>query len=305
MDKPLEGIRVLDMTHRLPGPLAGGLLASLGAEVIKIEDGGFKDPFVHGLFADIDESFPAVYERLNHRKRIVRLDFKSPTAAADIGNLVAGVDCLLMGLPPKVRRGLGIDRRAIESLGRPLAVVEPASSAVHPKFMHDINALAETGLLKLHVQGESRDVLAPPFMPTAGIALGAKMATDILACLLKARRIGEAVFMTTHLVEATEEIFSPFWPETMRGTHRFLHNGLYPCYSLYRTSDGSYVALAAVEEKLWLRFCEVFDLDIAAPERFEHTDGSVFAKLSEKFKTLSAKEIAKLVRDENFCLSLI
>ena len=204
------------------------MLADLGARVVKVEDATFKDPFVHGLFADMDASFPAVYRHLNRHKEIRRLDFKSAEGREAVLAAVRDADALIMGPPPKVRRALGLDGPGIASLNLPLAIVEAGTRAVHGKSMHDVNALAETGLLKLHVRGAEDDVLPPPFMPAAGIALGARMATDLLACLLKARRTGKPAAMTTYLFETTERTFGPFWPEEVRNTDSFLHNGLYP-----------------------------------------------------------------------------
>ena len=67
-NKPLEGFTFLDFSHRLPGPLGGNILGLLGAKVIKVEDQTFRDPFIKGLFKDMDESFPAWYETLNEYK---------------------------------------------------------------------------------------------------------------------------------------------------------------------------------------------------------------------------------------------
>ena len=53
----LKGFTFLDLSHRLPGPLAGNLLGGLGARVIKIEDKKIQDPFNEGLFSKMDESF--------------------------------------------------------------------------------------------------------------------------------------------------------------------------------------------------------------------------------------------------------
>ena len=58
----LEGIKILDFTHRLPGPLAGKILSDMGAEVIKVEDIKHKDPFLSGMFSEFDQSFENWYE---------------------------------------------------------------------------------------------------------------------------------------------------------------------------------------------------------------------------------------------------
>jgi crotonobetainyl-CoA:carnitine CoA-transferase CaiB-like acyl-CoA transferase len=58
--KPLTGMTIVDLSHRLPGPLCGKLLNDLGANVIKIEDHIFQDPFLSGLFAQFDSGDDAI-----------------------------------------------------------------------------------------------------------------------------------------------------------------------------------------------------------------------------------------------------
>lgn len=305
--KPLKGAVILDLSHRLPGPLAGKVLADLGAEVIKVEDHVFKDPFIEGLFAQMDPSFPHWYEELNNKKQIVRLDFKAESSRAEMDKLLARADGIIMGLPPKVRDFLGVDQASLEKRGRPLCHIELFSKRNLTRGMHDLNALADTGLLKLYVEGHSEPVLDPPFLPVAGIAFGHKAATDLLAGLLKARHENKPQFLESYLYDAAEELLSPFWPKHCRehDETRFLHNGRYPCYSLYRLSDGHYAALAAVEEKFWQRFCDSMGLEIEASKRFHFADRSIFDQLAAAFSKIDSNKVAGLIRAHDMCLSLV
>ncbi len=305
--KPLNGFTILDLSHRLPGPLGGKVLADLGAEVIKIEDQQFKDPFIEGLFAQMDPSFPRWYEELNQKKQIVRIDFKSPDAKAELARLLAKADGIIMGLPPKVRTFLGVDQTTLEQLNRPFCHIELFSKRELTRGMHDLNALADTGLLKLYVEGHQEPILDPPFLPVAGIAFGHKAATDLLAGLLQAQRQGRPQFIESYLYEATEEILSPFWPKACRKNNetRFLHNGRYPCYALYRLKDGNYAALAAVEEKFWERFNASVGLSIPAPMRFHFEDRSIFELIAQALSKLDKPEVAKLIEQHDMCLSLV
>lgn len=305
--KPLTGFTFLDLSHRLPGPLGGKILADLGAEVIKVEDQKFKDPFIFGLFAEMDPSFPHWYEELNHKKQIVRIDFKSPEAKDELKKLLDKADGVIMGLPPKVRSFLGVDRETLEKLNRPFCHIELFSKRDLTRGMHDLNALADTGLLKLYVEGHQEPVLDPPFLPVAGIVFGHKAATDLLAGLLLAKRENKPQFIESYLYEASEEILAPFWPKACRKNNetRFLHNGRYPCYALYRLKDGSYAALAAVEEKFWERFIASIGLNISAELRFHHQDRSVFDQVAQAFAALTRSEVAQLIEQHDMCLSLV
>ncbi|MFX3675787.1 MAG: CoA transferase [bacterium] len=305
--KLLDGMLILDLSHRLPGPMAGKVLADLGAKVIKVEDEKFKDPFIQGLFAEMDPSFPHWYEELNSCKQILRIDFKSSEAKESLRELVAKADGIIMGLPPKVRIALGVDQESLEKLNRPLCHVELFSKRNLTRGMHDLNALADTGLLKLYVEGKSDEIVDPPFLPVAGISFGHKAATDLLAGLLKARAIGKTQFIESFLYESTEELLSPFWPKACRekGIMQTLHNGRYPCYSIYRLKDGKYAALAAVEEKFWQRFCESTGLQVEADLRFHFADRSVFNQVSAVFSKLTSTDVMALIEANDMCLSLV
>jgi crotonobetainyl-CoA:carnitine CoA-transferase CaiB-like acyl-CoA transferase len=113
--RPLNGIRVLDLTNVLAGPFACHQLAHLGAEVIKVEapDGG---DLARQLGADPD---------LNHRhmgvsflaqnagKRSIALDLKKPAGKTVLQRLVAGADVLVENFRPGVMRRLGLDHEAL------------------------------------------------------------------------------------------------------------------------------------------------------------------------------------------------
>ncbi|RLA62715.1 MAG: hypothetical protein DRQ88_07055 [Epsilonproteobacteria bacterium] len=299
----LAGIKILDLSHRLPGPLGGKILADQGAEVIKVEDAKFKDPFIYGLFAEMDESFPAMYDELNSGKNIVRLDFKDPQTPDKIKDLLNEVDGIIMGIPPKLRERLKVTDEDIKAVNRPIGVVELFASSKVTKSMHDINAMALSGLLALHVEGRDEEIIDPPYLPISGINFGVKAAFDLVCAINKAKSENTTIFAQSYLLESTKEIFGPFWPKKIRGKmSKFLHNGRYPCYSIYKTKDGKYVALGAVEEKFWNRFCEIFSLDIPATFRF-NPDQSLFKKVSDNFLKLNKSEILKMSENEDICLS--
>src|SRR6478752_630200 len=95
-------LRILDLTHRLPGPLAGKVLSDLGYEVYKIEDEKHKDPFLAGAFSEFDDSFEDWYKELNKDKKIIRLDFKSPEIKTVMKGYLKEADGVLLSLSPKL-----------------------------------------------------------------------------------------------------------------------------------------------------------------------------------------------------------
>jgi alpha-methylacyl-CoA racemase len=303
--KPLSGMTIIDLSHRLPGPLCGKILGDLGAKVIKIEDHIFQDPFLSGLFAKFDPSFISWYENLNSNKTIIRFDFGLAADQKKIAELVLNADAVIMGLPVKTREKLKLTDQDL-TLKKPMVIIELLASAHQKKSMHDLNAMAMTGLLSLYVANAKEKIVDPPFLPIAGISFGHKAATDLLAAYILAQKENKSQFVKTYLDQVTEELLGIFWPEADRisGRTKFLHNGIYPCYALYQTKDNKYVALAAVEEKFWNRFCEVFKI-VTKHDRFFNDDQSLFLRISEEMQKHSQKEIEILIADEDLCLSII
>lgn len=299
-------LRILDLTHRLPGPLAGKVLFDLGYEVIKIEDEKHKDPFLSGMFSEFDDSFEDWYRVLNQDKKILRFDFKSPDIKEKIAELVRESDGIMMSLSPKLKTTLGIDDESLKSLNKPIAVVELEASQSHKKAMHDLNALALSGFLSLHVAHVDDQIVDPPFFPIAGIAFGQQVATQMLANIIAAREEKTFVKTVSYLYETAEAILTPFWSKELQAQKRtkFLHNGAYPCYSLYRLKDGNYVALAAVEDKFWNDLTSLFKISLPLEKRFDK-DSSSFQKVADVFAKMDASEIENITQDKELCLSIV
>jgi alpha-methylacyl-CoA racemase len=300
----LKGVKIIDFTHRLPGPLAGKILADMGAEVIKIEDVTHKDPFLSGMFSEFDGSFENWYEELNKNKQIIRLDFKDPLTKIEIRKYLEGASGMMLSLGPKLKTTLGLNDEDLRTL--PLAVVELEASSTHNKAMHDLNALAMSGYLSLHIENETDKIVAPPFMPVAGIAFGQQIATQILANILESKESKKFVKTISYLHDTTDAILHPFWSRTLRDQKKtkFLHNGAYPCYSLYRTLDGHYVAVAAVEEKFWTNLRETFSIGLPLDRRFETTT-EAFDTVAETFAKLTTSEIESMSQNKELCLSIV
>lgn len=314
----LQGVTIVDLSHRLPGPYAGMILANLGAKVIKIEDKKFQDPFnsESGPFAQ-DKSFKDWYQQLNRSKEIHRIDFNCDEDILELKRTVRGSDAVIMGLPWKVQQKLGITPEELKHMA-PLVYID-AQAARHEDQsygMHDLNALAQTGLLKLHLQSQAQEnKVTPPFLPFAGLGLGHTMATTLLAAMVRSRKNNEFIQLTCFLKESAEMLYSPFYSQELQEQPQkdFLHTGRYPCYGIYFSQDGKAFALAAVEEKFWIKFCEIFKLEQYAQEKAElrlspvdRPEGKKLREHIEKiFSAHTSDQILTLNQGQNMCLDPI
>ncbi|MBY0517391.1 MAG: CoA transferase [Bacteriovoracaceae bacterium] len=295
--KPLSGLRVLDLSQRLPGPYAGMLLSRLGAEVIKLEDSEFKDAFLEEKLAAIDDSFVDWYKELNQNKKLVRLSFSQ-----GIQEYIANADIILSSMPKKVAEKFGLTK---ENLPSPCVLIELSASQKNAP-MHDLNALSEAGFLELHVTKKTPSPASPPLLPFAGMSFGQHIALTALALHRQAQRENKPLIFQLFLYEEVLKLYRPLWSENLQQQNRtkFLHNGKYPCYCLYRNKDGDWLAVAAVEEKFWTEFVTIFGLTLQLADRFS-TDPKVFENINTSIAARSTAEIERMLLNKDICVSLI
>lgn len=245
----LAGLKVVDLTRYLPGPFATRLLADLGADVVKIEEGPFGDPTRAIPPAVGGEA--AVHGALNRNKRSVHLDWRAPAGAAVVKRLAARADVLVESCRPGVlaRRGLG-PADLLAANRRLVYCSVTGFGAEDARAGHDITYAALSGFL-----GGNRDAAGEPVLPAAQVAdfAGAQNAViGILAALQARERTGRGQVVTVSLADsalalstlrAVRELAGDSGPTELEGTHA--------CYNVYRCRDGTHVAVGALEPKFW------------------------------------------------------
>lgn len=311
-DKPLSGIRVLDLTRLLPGPMCSVHLADMGADVIKVEDPGAGDYSRHRR-ADSKASLAPVFDQINRNKRSLKLDLKQREGVETFLDLAAQSQVIMEGFRPGVVARLGIDFDRVRTRNPAIVYCSisgygqqgPLSDAAG----HDINYCGYAGVLH---QCGARD--GPPSVPNfqiadlAGGALSAAM--GILAALLDAERSGTGRYVDVSMTDCTlAHNVVPFARARSEGDARprgcdALSGGL-PCYGVYETSDGGYIALGALEEKFWQAFCEA----VERPDLARHhmvsgeTADRVRAEVAAIFKSMSRAAWMDRLADVDCCAS--
>ena len=272
-DLPLAGIRVIDLTRLLPGPLATRHLAELGAEVLKIEgpaeqgqDDGTR--FMGQTAAERRAGEPALtFRELNRGKVLLRLDLRTAEGKAALVEMVRSADVLVEGFRPGVMDKLGLGWDALHAVNPKLVMCAISGygqrSAWAHRAGHDINYIAMAGVLEqiATVDGE----LAVPNFQIGDLMGGTQAAvTGILAGLLGAHRNGRGRFVD---ISMAHEVLRHHVLATctlkaggrMPTPGRDLLSGGVPCYGVYRTADRRHLAVGALELKFWQTLCGAID----------------------------------------------
>lgn len=268
-DLPLRGIRVIDLTRLLPGPLATRHLAEMGATVLKIEgptaagqDDGAR--YMGRTPADVAADRPsAMFRELNRGKQLRRLDLRTPGGREELLQQARDADVLIEGFRPGVMERLGLGWHALHALNPRLVVCSISGYGQHSVWAHraghDINYIAMAGVLE---QIASRDgtVVVPNFQ--IGDLLGGSQAAvvGVLTGLLGAARSGRGRYVDvsmTHEVLRHNVVVRLAVAASGRAPPQGLDllSGGAPCYGVYRTSDGRLVAVGALELKFWQALC--------------------------------------------------
>jgi crotonobetainyl-CoA:carnitine CoA-transferase CaiB-like acyl-CoA transferase len=264
MPKPLAGIRVIELANFIAGPLAGTLLADMGADVIKVEppqgDMGRATPPIRN-----GESVSFV--ALNRNKRSLVLDLKRPEAIAVMLALAAKSDVLLEAYRPGALDKLGLGAADVKAV-QPRIVYTSVSGFGQTgpdRRRAGVNLIIEAFSGALSVTGEPGKMPMRPGVQTADV-FGALFATyATLAGLVGAARNGEGRIADVSLVEAS--IAAAAWeaaeyletgqvPQPLGNRHR-----LNAPYQLFETRDRRYLAIGTPNDQLFGRLMQVLGLE--------------------------------------------
>lgn len=286
--RPLEGVRILDLTRLLPGGVLTALLADLGAAVIKVEEPTAGDYMRWDEPRIGDES--AYSWIVGRGKRSVGLDLKNPLGVETFLRLSESADIVIEGFRPGVvdRLGVGFDDVKAHNPRIVYASLTGYGSdgALSDVAGHDINYIANAGVLGMTGTPDGRVTM--PGVQVGDLGGATILGIGILSALHHATRTGEGLRVEVAMYDAALA-----WTSIHAGAYfasgqlpdpgRMLLNGQVPCYNVYECADGRYLSIGAVEAKFWADFCNAVERpDLIARQMEEEARADVAALIATR-----------------------
>ncbi|NPV90591.1 MAG: CoA transferase [Firmicutes bacterium] len=313
MQLPLEGIRVLDLSRLLPGPLCTLFLADLGAEVIKVEDHAGGD-YIR-WFEPRMKHQSAFFYVLNRNKKSIRLNLRDEEGRGIFKKIVKDADVLVETFRPGAMDRLGLGWQHLKEINPGLVYCSLTGYGQEGPYKdwpgHDVNYLSLAGVLGMIGTREGRPVI--PGIQIADVGAGAlPAAVAILAALFGKQRTGKGQFLDVAMVDGAILFLSMHMARYMADgdPHKManeLLSGAFAFYNIYQAGDGRYVAVGCLEEKFWNEFCRAIEREDLIAEMFaeEPRRSEIIAEVAEIMKTRTSDEWLALLKDYDVCFTRI
>ncbi|KAM5331530.1 alpha-methylacyl-CoA racemase [Glossophaga mutica] len=276
----LQGVSVVELAGLAPGPFCGMILADFGAQVVRVDRPGA----------------PGDVSRLSRGKRSLAVDLKQPRGVAVVRRLCALADVVLEPFRHGVMEKLQLGPKILQKENPKLIYARLSgfgqSGRLSKVAGHDINFLALSGVLsKLGRSGEN------PYAPLNLLADfgggGLMCALGIILALFERTRSGKGQVIDASMVEGTAYLSSFLWKSSKAGLWQQprgenLLDGGAPFYGTYRTADGGFMAVGAIEPQFYKLLLKGLGLKSdELPNQMSMTD---WPEMKKKFADIFAKK---------------
>jgi len=298
MTKVLAGLRVLEFAAIGPVPWSGMVLADLGASVVRVERPGSQGE---------KDTLGAV-----RRGRLqVELDLKSAPGREEALRLIASADVLLEGLRPGVMERLGLGPAEALAANPKLVYARMTGwgqqGPMAQEAGHDINYIALTGAL--HAIGTAERPVPPLNLVGDFGGGGAFLLIGLLAALWQVRASGRGLVVDAAMVDGAATLMAMIYSRHALGQWKDerlsnpLDGGL-PWYDTYRTADGQFMAVGALEPQFYDELLRRLDLAGQLPDRQSPEAWPVIrARFTEVFATRTRDDWARHFAGSDACVS--
>ena len=304
----LRGVRVLDLSRLLPGPFLTMVLADLGADVVKVEEPRMGDYMRD--FPPRGDGMSGRYLSVNRNKRSVTVDLKNDRERERFLRMAARADVVVESFRPGVMERLGVGYDALRERNEGIILCSISgygqTGPYRDRAGHDINYLALAGVLAM--SGAAPD--SPPAMAGVQIAdmAGGAMwgAIGILGALIERRRTGKGTHLDVSMTEGALALLAsefgilgaePAVPTRGAG----LLNGGAARYGVYRTSDGKYLSVGALEPQFLARLLEGTGLEAGTGSAGSADEDALRRRLTGAIASKTRDEWARILAGYDCC----
>ena len=274
--KPLDGIKVIDLTHMLAGPYAGMVIADLGAEVVKVEPLNTGEMTRGLLKSDPDYSFKefgAYFLTLNRNKKSVSLDLKTEEGLEVFHNLVKSADVILNNFSAGVVKKLKIDFDSLKSINPRIITCsitgfgETGPHSTRPAYDQIVQAYSGG----MSITGPDVNTPTRAGIPIGDLGSGLYSVIGILSALLSREKTNTGQHIDMSLLDvqislltymATMQTLSNIDPEPIGNAH-FVHVP----YNSFTTQNG-FVVIAVITDAFWEALLDVVKVDSLRDPKF-------------------------------------
>jgi crotonobetainyl-CoA:carnitine CoA-transferase CaiB-like acyl-CoA transferase len=311
---PLRGIKVLDLTRLIPGAFCTSILGDVGAEVIKVEEIKVGDYArqIHPFIGPMASRFLI----LNRNKKSVALNLKDDEGREIFLKMVREADVLVEGFRPGTMKKLRLDYESLNKENPRLIFCSIASFGQSGPYRdvvaHDINILGIAGFLEISGERDGKPMI--PGVQISDSIAGMNAALAILIALIGREKTDRGQFldismfdgMMSWIFDAARYVFAgKSVPDKGKGR---LWGGL-PNYNLYRTKDGKYITVGALETKFKRALLKKLGHEDlmgkesgATSTETRDDEGELFAFLQKTFLTKTRDEWMDELAGLNICV---
>ena len=259
--KPLEGIRVLDLTRALAGPFCTLMLGDYGADVIKIEIPGAGDDTRHWGPPFVGEE-SAYFLSINRNKRSLTLNFKDPEAIKIFLQLAKDADVIVENFTPGVMARFGLDYETVKEVNPKIVYCSISgfgqtgpyqSRPAYDQIMQGISGI-------MSITGEPDGEPQKVGIAVTDIGAGMWSAFAVMTAIFHREQKGEGQYIDISMMDAqvawlTYQAATYFANEEPPKRLGAAHPTLVP-YQAFMCEDGKYINVAVGSERIWERFCQ-------------------------------------------------
>ena len=275
--KPLNGVKVIDLTHMLAGPYAGMVLADLGAEVVKVEPLGSGE-MTRGLLKNDPnysfKNFGAYFLTLNRNKKSVSIDLKNKKGLEVFYDLVRSADVVLNNFSAGVVSKLKIDFENLSSINPKIITCsitgfgETGPHSTRPAYDQIVQAYSGG----MSITGNNAKSPTRAGIPIGDLGSGLYSVIGILSALYSREKTQKGQHIDLSLLDvqislltymATMQTLSGIDPEPIGNAH-FVHVP----YNSFTTSDG-FVVIAVITDEFWQSLKSVVNVGSLNDSKFD------------------------------------